>query len=244
MQELDVRLFKDIAALEIGSENDVLTFTDRLCRENNWSKPFAKRCVEEYKKFIYLATMSDTPVTPSDEIDQVWHLHLTYTQSYWIDLCQTILDKPLHHGPTKGGVSESTKYQSQYQLTLDKYVDVFKESPPPDVWPNCQTRFHNADRFVRLNSADYFLLKRKPLFSFGFIVALPLFLAACVKSDTNALEIASILLLSLTCFYLLNKLLFSNKSKKKGGAGCAGCRGKGSDGEGGSGCGGCGGCGG
>jgi len=71
VQELDVRLFKDIAGLEIGSENDVLTFTDRLCRENNWSKPFAKRCVEEYKKFIYLAAMSDTPVTP-------WINTLTY----------------------------------------------------------------------------------------------------------------------------------------------------------------------
>ena len=242
MGERETQLLKDILNLKIGSDSDVLTFSDRLCRENNWSKLFAERCIEEYKKFIYLAIVSDTPVTPSDEVDQVWHLHLTYTQSYWIDLCQTILGRPLHHGPTKGGDNESNKYRSQYQATLDKYAEVFKQSPPLEVWPNCKKRFHNADKFVRLNATDYFLLRRKPLFSMGFILTLPFLLAACVKSNTNVVGIAALVLVSFVCIYIIYKAVFPRKPKRKGG-GCGACGNH--NGGGGSGCGsGCGGCGG
>ena len=243
MQGVNHKLLTDITGFEIGSDSDALTFTDRLCRENKWSMPFARRCVEEYKKFIYLAAVSKTPVTPSDEIDQVWHLHLTYTQSYWIDLCQLILKKPLHHGPTKGGRSEANKYKSQYQLTLDKYTEVFKESPPQDIWPDCQKRFRDADKFVRLNSADYFLLKRRPLISLGPIVTLPLLLAACVQSDVGVGGIALLVFLGVSGFFLLCKLLSHKKKDNDGGGGCGSALGgKGSDG--GSGCSGCGSCGG
>ncbi len=246
MQDVNSKLLNDITGFEIGSDNDALTFTDRLCRENKWSMPFARRCLEEYKKFIYLAAVSETPVTPSDEIDQVWHLHLTYTQSYWIDLCQSILEKPLHHGPTKGGSNESNKYKSQYRLTLDKYTEVFKENPPQDIWPDCQKRFRDADKFVRLNSADYFLLKRKPLVSLSTIATLPLFLAACVKSDVGVVGIALLVFLGASGFFLLYKFLsHRKKNNEEGGGGCGSALGgNGSDGDGGSGCSGCGGCGG
>ena len=80
MQGVNHKLLTDITGFEIGSDSDALTFTDRLCRKTNGA------CLSQ--KIIYLAAVSKTPVTPSDEIDQVWHLHLTYTQSYWIDLCQ------------------------------------------------------------------------------------------------------------------------------------------------------------
>jgi hypothetical protein len=57
-------------------------FSSRLAKENYWSKNFAKKTILEYKKFMYLAAMSDMMVSPSEIIDVVWHEHLIFTQSY------------------------------------------------------------------------------------------------------------------------------------------------------------------
>ncbi len=245
MESLNTTLLNEILAFKIGSDDDALTFTDRLCRENNWSPAYAERCVSEYKKFVYLAITSTRSVTPSDQVDQVWHLHLTYTKSYWVELCQGVLKKSLHHGPTQGGKSESKKYWHQYQSTLDRYAQVFNESPPLEVWPECEQRFHQADKFVRLNTASYLLLK-KPSRSLLAVTPLPMLLAACVKGDGSSAWFAIILLIAIVG---LGYLLFKAVDQKKNGSssGCGGgSGGTNNDVDGGdSGCGsGCGGCGG
>ena len=58
-------------------------FSARLARDNGWSKSFAGRVVVEYLRFAYLSRLGEGIVTPSDEVDQAWHLHLTYTRHYW-----------------------------------------------------------------------------------------------------------------------------------------------------------------
>jgi hypothetical protein len=80
-------LWLRIKDFELDDQDSHLTFTDRLARENGWTYEFCIRAILEYKKFIYLICLSDQPVTPSDEVDQVWHLHLIYTQSYWKEFC-------------------------------------------------------------------------------------------------------------------------------------------------------------
>lgn len=251
MAILKTTLHDELSRFEIGDKSCALTFIDRLCRENNWSQDYAKRCFEEYKRFIYLAMISDLSVTPSDEVDQVWHLHLTYTRSYWTDLCQTILKTPLHHGPTKGGQSESKKYRFQYQATLEKYLEVFEESPPSDIWPNGHQRFDQADKFVRLNTSRYFVLKKPSKFSTS-LIALPLFLTACANSNSGSivtyLVLAIIAFLVLCIVFLIlghNKGTSDKYGKGTCGAGCSSGGGN-NDNDGGSGCGGggCGGCGG
>ena len=76
------------------------------------------RAIEEYKRFVFLAMAAGHPVTPLDEVDQVWHLHLCYTRSYWEDLCGEVLRAPLHHGPTRGGAAERARFDDQYRRTL------------------------------------------------------------------------------------------------------------------------------
>jgi len=207
-------LFSKIAKFQIDLEPSTLTFAKRLCRENSWAPDYAERCIDEYKKFVYLAMISEHPVTPSDQVDQVWHLHLTYTRSYWSELCGKILKNPLHHGPTSGGKAESIKYRSQYQATLDLYKQVFEEVPPVDIWPSCQHRFADVDKFVRLNKAKYFLIKKRfrPLM---ITVALPVLLAACVKADvsSSALGKPLIAVFVLVFFYGVYKLLRSIQKK-------------------------------
>ena len=39
-------------------------------------RPLAPGAIEEYRKFVFLALVAGHQITPSDQVDQVWHLHL------------------------------------------------------------------------------------------------------------------------------------------------------------------------
>ncbi len=80
------------------------SFWARLASENGWSMSFAARAISEYRRFLYLAVVAGHQVSPSDDVDQVWHLHLLYTESYWnscaatCSLCRcTITRRPAGH---------------------------------------------------------------------------------------------------------------------------------------------------
>ena len=111
-----------------------LPFSQRLAREQGWSPDFTTRVIEEYKKFLFLAGSGQGPVTPSKAVDQAWHLHLTYSRSYWDHLCGEVLQRPLHHDPTQGGPDDSDKHARQYQETLARYTNTFGTPPPEDIW--------------------------------------------------------------------------------------------------------------
>src|SRR5213080_3326618 len=102
-----VGLWQRIASFPIDSPGVHLPFSARLAKENGWTPEFTARAIEEYKRFAFLAIAAGHPVSPSDAVDQAWHLHLTYTQDYWRKFCSDILAKPLHHFPTEGGSAES-----------------------------------------------------------------------------------------------------------------------------------------
>ncbi len=138
----------------------VLPYTLRLARDNAWSRYYALRVVEEYRKFCYLTCSSLTPLTPSDAVDQAWHLHLVHTRNYWEEFCANTLRQPLHHQPTRGGEAESTKYRELYERTLVAYRDTFGFAPPDDIWPDVDGRFSHARRFCRIDVAAFWLLAK------------------------------------------------------------------------------------
>ena len=150
MKKENKELWEKIKNFEIDDEDSDFTFTDRLARENGWSLEFSLRTIYEYKKFIFLIIATNTPQTPSDQVDQVWHLHLIYTKSYWVDLCKNTLQRDIHHGPTKGGKNEKTKYRNLYNDTLENYKSFFGEFPPKDIWPSEYIRFKEIN-FTRIN---------------------------------------------------------------------------------------------
>ena len=61
-----------------------LPFSLRLAQENTWPLGFTRRAVAEYRRFAFLAVAAGHPVSPPDAVDQVWHLHLLYTQDAMI----------------------------------------------------------------------------------------------------------------------------------------------------------------
>jgi hypothetical protein len=146
----------------IGPTGAALSFNDRLARENGWSRSHADRVIFEYKRFCFLAATGKDPVTPSDAVDQVWHLHLTYTHDYWDRFCPEILGRSLHHGPTSGGGAEQQRYYTQYAQTLKSYEEVFEQCPPVDLWPNAAKRLRQDPNAKRVHPRDgWFVTNRQ-----------------------------------------------------------------------------------
>ena len=129
----------------VGPDAVALGFEARLARENGWSRRHAARVFDEYRRFAFLAAKAGHQVTPSDAVDQAWHLHLTYSRDYWVRFCP-LLGRPLHHGPTAGCRAEEQRFFAQYAETLRRYEAVFGP-PPADLWPPAAKR--NA-RWLRL----------------------------------------------------------------------------------------------
>ncbi len=157
------QLINRIMAFDIDEADVQMPLTSRLAREQTWTHAFSWRVVTEYKRFIVLAMIAGHPVTPSEQVDQVWHLHLLYTRSYWHYLCRDILGQELHHGPTKGGTAEGKKFFDWYRQTLESYERIFKDKPPLDIWPKPKDRFKNAGSWKWYNSS-HFILVRIPTF--------------------------------------------------------------------------------
>ncbi|GCA74510.1 hypothetical protein MiTe_01335 [Microcystis aeruginosa NIES-2520] len=183
-------LYKRIQAFALDRPDSQLSFSQRLAKDNGWSLGYTQRAIEEYKKFIFLAVAAGHPVTPSDQIDQVWHLHLTYTRLYWQEFCPKILQTTLHHEPTRGGSSEQLKFGSWYSKTLESYEQFFGHIPPIDIWPKPKDRFGRDLHFIRINTQQSWVLS-KPNFTvsvkpqlrkigiFTFLAFLSLMITGC-----------------------------------------------------------------
>lgn len=170
MQAEGTALWHRIAAHTIGPDCASLSFAARLSRENRWSLPQAERVIGEYKRFCYLAMTAEHEVTPSDAVDQAWHLHLTYTRDYWERFCPEVLHADLHHGPTKGGTAEQTRFYHQYAATLGAYEAAFGVAPPTDIWPAARRRFAVDPGGVRVNLFDGIFLPRRVALALGLTV--------------------------------------------------------------------------
>ncbi|WP_206171053.1 glycine-rich domain-containing protein [Phragmitibacter flavus] len=257
-------LWLRLQSLQIDTPGAEFTFTQRLARENHWSESFAQRVVHEYLRFIYLATVAGHPVTPSDEVDQAWHLHLVYTRSYWDDLCRNILGKPLHHGPTKGGHAEAAKFDDWYARTKQSYKRLFGQAPPQDIWPPANIRFAPADRFKRIDSSAHWIIPKRLTQHAALWSSTAFILASCIiqPSNKNFFPWGFFIIVAPAMMFfliLISKISRQNRKKRKrndkgdgcssfgAGGGCGnGCgsdSGSDSGGGGSSGCGG-GGCGG
>ncbi|HEX8427617.1 hypothetical protein [Hymenobacter sp.] len=152
-------LWNRIRHFELDDPAAAFSFTDRLARENGWPLDYALRATLEYKKFMFLLCLAEHPLTPSDQVDQVWHLHLLYTRSYWLDFCEQVLKRPIHHGPTRGGDAERGKFNDWYGRTKTLYQEVFGAAPPAAIWPDHETRFRDAN-FRRVNLSAFWLLPK------------------------------------------------------------------------------------
>ncbi len=160
MDSTQADLLARLEAFPLDEPDATLPFSRRLARENGWSPTFAERAVAEYRRFVFLATCAGHPVTPSEAVDQVWHLHLCYSESYWQRFCRDVLGRPLHHGPTRGGRAEHEKHCAWYEKTLASYRRLLGAEPPAEIWPSTEARFRDAAAYVRINTRENWVIPK------------------------------------------------------------------------------------
>lgn len=180
LERSDSDLLQRIKEFDIDGTEAALPFGARLASERGWSRPYADRVIREYKRYVYLCMMSDTPVCPSEDVDAAWHLHLTYTRSYWTRFCGEVLGRKLHHEPTKGGPVEAEKHLDMYSATFAAYRAAFREEPPSDIWPPARTRFGDDLSHRDVNTARNWVIPKRPVKRVLELAAVFILLAALV----------------------------------------------------------------
>lgn len=125
-------MWRKLLLLKIDEPDMPLSFCKKLAAEKGWSEEYAERVLGEYKRFLLLCRAFKT-MTPSNIVDQAWHLHLQYSEQYWEELCPLILGTKIHHRPGNGGEGETEIYQERFRFTLKAYTSFFGE-PPEDIW--------------------------------------------------------------------------------------------------------------
>jgi hypothetical protein len=139
--------------------DQALNFTERLARDKSWTMPFARGAVAEYRRFCFLTMTGSGVMTPSEEIDEVWHQHLTNTRDYWEVWCGEVLRSRLHHDPTEGGPEQDRYFRARYPATLVAYERFF--GPPPEqFWPATHIRFAARPRFRTIDVFHWLVVPR------------------------------------------------------------------------------------
>lgn len=135
LPESEQLLWQRIEAFQIDAPDASYPFSRKLSDQEKWTPSFTTQAIAEYKKFIFLCCILPEGASPSPRVDNVWHLHLTYTKSYWTDFCRDTLGKDIHHHPSNGGISDLKNHRQWYADTLRAYEQVFGKAPPVHIWP-------------------------------------------------------------------------------------------------------------
>ena len=208
MNEAQSELYKRIHSFPIDDQGSALPFSTRLATENGWTESYTGRVIEEYKKFIFLAVVCRHPVTPSDQVDQVWHLHLTYTRS-WNRFCEEILKTELHHDRTRGGPEEDKRFLRQYLDTLETYRQHFNDEAPADIWPDEGVRFDDDTHFRRVNTKRNWIVSKQWFFRVAARVVTVAVICgvlvgiAAAKQDLSLAYGVSFFVILLVCLFIL-----------------------------------------
>lgn len=135
-----------IAGYRFGDERRFRAIVHRLSSENGWSRSFAARAADEYLRFMTLLSESPAPLSPSDMVDQVWHLHLLHSREYRENFCGRVVGRFLDHHPGLGEDGDGARHEAQYAAALAAYRARFGE-PPPDIWPTkpFEARYRRVD---------------------------------------------------------------------------------------------------
>lgn len=215
-QENQSALWTKLASFEMNEGDASFSFEKRLAKENGWSPEYTARVTTEYRRFVYLCATAGHPCSPSDAVDQAWHLHMIYTESYW-DRMMPLLPRPLHHQPSKGGEAESQKFDDWYGQTLVSYHKVFWEQPPADIWPPVGQ--HLKKRAIPVDPHEHYIIPRRVVKgTFGGAVLAILALFGCLgfASEQIGNEKKAILAIVMVIGIALAAAIAMGLSKRQG----------------------------
>lgn len=124
-------LLKRLEDYDLDNPNSTFPFSAKLAKENGWTPSFTQRAIKEYKRFCYLAMTAGHPVSPSEVVDEVWHMHLIYSQEYWKVFCPQVLQSEFHHYPSTGGkVEKRSSKTGMVRLSRVIEMPLARNRPP------------------------------------------------------------------------------------------------------------------
>jgi uncharacterized protein (TIGR04222 family) len=176
----DLDLWRRIADFDFDGDAHPGYFVEKLAYEHGWSRSFAERVVGEYRRYLYLTCTAGHVVVPSDEVDMAWHEHLLDTEQYWGVFCKTVLNRPLHHRPSKGGHAGEVDHVELYERSLGTYAEAFGSVPPADIWPPASRRFGRDAAHRRVARAHNWIVPKRRVRVIGGAAATALTVPAIV----------------------------------------------------------------
>lgn len=131
LSEYKRQLWDQVSDFDVAEYAFNYGFALRLATENKWSLSFTDAAIEEYKKFMFLAAISEEMIAPSEVVDIVWHLHLIYSDAYQ-SFCK-VLGKEIRHIPSRKEQAEQAHFEAAKHSTQKIYEPVFGPMPEA-IW--------------------------------------------------------------------------------------------------------------
>lgn len=135
IEDLDLSLQASIEAIY---SFDLSFIYERLIKVDKWTRRSARKAIEQYKNYLVLKRKYGGlyMLPPSQEIDEVWHAHILYTEEY-NQFCQDIFGGFLHHHPsiTEDGASKEKleelfdETQTLYHYEFGQYIYPINRKP-------------------------------------------------------------------------------------------------------------------
>lgn len=130
--ELDER-WRKICSFDFDKSGLPGAFAERLALELDWSQEHCLLAINEYRKFMLLASQSPGNTVPAVDVDSVWHFHILHTRLYQ-KFCTLALDLNfLHHDPSFGSEEEEAGLKEMYRQTVSRYKAIFGACPS-EIW--------------------------------------------------------------------------------------------------------------
>lgn len=183
-------LWERIKSIEIASLDTGYSFQERLANENDWTVEYAQAAIEEYKRFTYLAVLSEQELMPPYSVEQVWRLHLTCTRHYWGEFTRA-LGRQLHYKPTHRTQADADRMDEQYTHTKRLYLEEFGTFAFPELWLSNSARLDGREDYVRVDRSRFMILEKptmalgRSLLRFFGVAAFPLSVMAYAMAQTS-----------------------------------------------------------
>lgn len=161
IQVMHTALWQNVVDFNFDQPLSEYGFSTRLENEQCWTVNFSAAAILEYKKFMYLAAISDVMVSPSSIVDCVWHQHLLFSKSYE-EFC-SILGKRIQHIPSTHQQVDFEKFRLAKEKTTILYREHFGEQPTefwdyPDMLSALRIKKSTIDPTIVFSIATFTLI--------------------------------------------------------------------------------------
>eukprot|EP01039_Chlorochromonas_danica_P003037 gene3037-3313_t len=104
-----------------------------LIEIKGWRESRVEKAIAAYAEFLTLLITSGDDLSPTDEIDKVWHAHILHTRDYEAFNIKYSPGKKLHHDPLRSLDQDARKFRINNTQRVYKSI-LGRERPKGKAW--------------------------------------------------------------------------------------------------------------